>query len=150
MINLNTALRAAIGTEYGLMTMLQYGCIKVFSGLPPLTADGAEQGLLLGTITQDGVPFQWGTTQGALNLAPGPVSGACMNSGTWKLKVTQNGTAGWWRFVGNNYDGGEADEWVPRIDGRMGEGLVLPSNVLTIGSVLDVESFTFFIQPTTN
>ncbi len=150
MANLNTALRAAMATHYGLMAMMQYGCIKVFSGQPPLTADMAEQGELLGTITQDGVPFQWGSTQGALNLEPGPTNGACMKAGTWKLTVSKTGTAGWWRYVGNDYDGGTADEWVARIDGRIGTGLVLPSRFLEQGDVLVVESFFFAIPPMSN
>lgn len=150
MINLSTALRAAMATEYGLMAMMQYGCIKVFDGDPPLTADMAEQGQLLATITQDGVPFQWGTMQGALNMEPGPTNGACQKLGAWKVTVTTSGQAGWWRFVWNGYDGGEANEWVPRVDGRIGEGLILPDSTLISGDVLDVESFFFIIQPTSN
>ena len=146
MMNLNAALRTALATQYGLMAMMQYGCIKVFTGQQPASADLAEQGTLLGTITQDGVPFQWGTGQGALHLEPGPTHGACQQVGNWKLTVTQSGTAGWWRFVGNGYDDGTDDVWQPRIDGAILEGLILPDPNLTQGSVLDVESF-FFILP---
>lgn len=150
MITLSTALRAAMATEYGLMAMMRYGCIKVFNGEPPTTADMAEQGDLLGTITQDGVPFVAGTSQGALLLEAGPTNGACMKLGDWKLTVTKSGTAGWWRFVWNGADDGTAEDWSPRIDGRIGEGLILPDPVLTQGSVLDVASFFFVIPPTSN
>lgn len=150
MINLSTALRSAMATEYGLMAMMRYGCIKVFNGEPPTTADIAEQGDLLGTITQDGVPFVAGTSQGALLLEAGPTNGACMNSGNWKLTVTKSGVAGWWRFVWNGADYGTGEEWAPRVDGRIGEGLILPETFLMEGDVLDVRSFFFVIPPTSN
>ena len=145
MINLNSALRMAIATDYGIMAMMQYGCIKIFSGSQPASADDAEQGELLAVITQDGIPFQWGTGQGALELEPGPTIGACQKQGDWKLSVIQSGTAGWWRFVGNGYDDGGAEVWQPRIDGLVGEGLILPEVNLTASAVLSVESFIFII-----
>ena len=139
-----------MATEYGLAAMMRYGCIRVFSGAAPLTADDAEHGELLATITEDGTPFVAGTGQGALNLVAGDVAGSCKKDGVWKLKVTKSGTAGWWRFVWNGIDHGTAGEWVPRIDGAIGQVLVLPDNHLTMGDVWDVSSFFFIIPPTSN
>lgn len=150
MLNLSTALRAAIATEYGLAAMMRYGHIRIFSGAPPLTADMAEQGELLATITEDGLPFVSGTGQGALNLVPGPISGACQMDGNWKLTVLKSGTAGWWRFVWNGADYGTADEWTPRIDAPIGQTLVLPDNALIKDDVWPVSSFFLLIPPTSN
>lgn len=132
-----------MATDYGLMTMMQYGCIRIFSGNQPGSADMPEQGELLGEITQNGAPFQWGTTQGALSLGYGQLLGSCQMVGDWKLTAKKSGVAGWWRFVGNAYDGGTDQEFTPRIDGRINEGLMLPSTSLTSGDVLTVQSFVF-------
>jgi len=150
MINLSSALRAAMATDYGLGAMMQLGCIKIFTGLPPLDADSSEQGTLLGTITQDGLPFIPGQTQGGLKLKAGPMVGACQNDGNWSLNVTQTGTAGWWRFVWNSPDSGASNEFTPRIDGRIGEGLWLPNKNLVTGGSLLISSFSFLIPPTSN
>lgn len=150
MIHLSTALRAAMATEYGLARMMRLGCIKIFSGPQPEGgADAAEQGDWLATITQDGADWFPGYTAGGLNLRAGPVAGACQNDGAWVLKARASGTAGWWRFVWNSLDTGQAmaEDYTPRIDGLVGEGLVLPSNVLSTGQVTPIESFFFFIPP---
>ena len=150
MINLSSALRAAMATDYGLGAMMQLGCIKIFSGPPPVDADQAERGVLLGVITQDGLPFAAGQTQGGLQLKAGPMVGGCQNNGNWELTVQQSGLAGWWRFVWNSPDNGTANEFVPRIDGRIGEGLWLPNKNLETGGHLLITSFSFFIPPTSN
>jgi len=150
MINLSSALRAAMATDYGLGAMMQRGCIKIFSGQPPLNADGAEQGVLLGQITQNGLPFTVGNPQGGLQLKAGAIPGPCENDGNWQLNVTQSGLAGWWRFVWNSPDNGSENEFTPRIDGRIGEGLWLPNKNLENGGSLLVTSFSFFIPPTSN
>lgn len=127
------------------MTMMNRGCIRIFSGSQPASADLAEQGDLLATITQDGLPFQWGTGQGALKFKPGPVNGACQKDGNWQLVVHNSGQAGWWRFVSNSFDDGADETWSPRIDGQVGEGLILPEATLVSGEVEDVASFFFLI-----
>lgn len=150
MINLSSALRAAMATDYGLGAMMQRGCIKIFTGPPPLNSDKAEQGTLLGQITQDGLPFTAGNATGGLQLKAGPTYGACQNDGNWVLTVAASGLAGWWRFVWNSQDNGSANEFTPRIDGRMGEGLWLPNKNLVSGDTLLITSFSFFIPPTSN
>lgn len=150
MINLSSGLRASMATEYGLARAMRLGCIKIFTGKPPLTADMAEQGTLLGTVTQGGLPFTPGATQGGLQLTPGPYDGACQNDGDWVLNVTASGKAGWWRFVWNDPDGGTGVEFTPRIDGKMGEGLWLPNKDLVQGGSLVITSFVFLIPPTSN
>ena len=150
MITLSSALRAAMATDYGLGAMMQRGCIKIFTGPPPLNADNAEQGTLLGTITQGGLPFTPGNESGGLKLKAGPVNGACQNDGEWQLNVSQSGLAGWWRFVWNSPDNGSGNEFTPRIDGRIGEGLWLPDKNLETSDTLAITSFSFIIPPTTN
>lgn len=147
MQNLSSALRAAMVTEYGLARMMRLGCIRIFSGAQPDTADDAEQGTLLATITQDGLPFSYGFTAGGLQLKAGPVVGACQNDGQWVMTVTTTGTAGWWRFIWNGGDSGSAADYAPRIDGPIGEGLMLASTALTAADVVPVDSFFLFMPP---
>ncbi|MDO5691115.1 MAG: hypothetical protein Q4G70_01365 [Pseudomonadota bacterium] len=148
MIRLSSALRAALATDYGVARMLQLGHIRVFSGEQPASADDADQGEHLASITQDGNDVYPGLTAGGLVLVPGPVAGACQNSGNWVLKVHRSGVAGWWRFYWNSYDGGRATDYTPRVDGTIGEGLVLPQPMLTANQSEPIDSFFFFIPPT--
>ena len=147
MILLSSALRAALATEYGLARMMRYGYIRIFSGTQPTDADHNEQGTYLGKITEGGNDFYPGYTSGALDLQAGPVAGACQMRGNWVLTVENTGTAGWWRFIWNGADNVTGSEYVPRVDGLMGEGLILPSNDLTAGDALNIDSFFFFIPP---
>lgn len=148
MILLSSALRAGLATEYGLARMMRYGCIRVFSGPQPDSPDDAEKGIYLGSITQGGAPFAPGFTSGGLQIKSGPVAGACQNDGTWALNVENSGTAGWWRFIWNDGDAGTGAEYTPRVDGLVGEGLILPSTALTAASVIPLDSFFFFLTPT--
>lgn len=149
MISMSSALRASLATEYGLAAMMRLGCIKVFSGPQPNSADAAEQGSLLGTITQDGNEFHPGFSAGGLQLTYGPVVGACQSDGSWVLKITADGTPGWWRFVWNRPDDGSEELYVPRLDGQIGEGLVLPAGAVVNGQTIPIDSFYFLIPPVT-
>ena len=146
-VRLNSALRNAMMNTYGFVPMMNFGVIKVFSGPPPQTADGAEQGVLLATITQDGLAFEPGQQEGGLSLRPGPVVGAVSNLGTWVLRGRASGAAGWWRWCWNGIDHGEVNENVPRVDAAIGVGLVLPNPTISPATDEALSSFSVHLPP---
>jgi hypothetical protein len=127
--------------NYGLKAMMNYGFINVYSGDQPLSPDMPATGTLLGQITTDGDPFVIAsTTGGALRLAQGD-TGVLEKSGAWLLNGSATGTAGWWRWMWNAYDSGNQSFYYPRVDGLVGESLVLASAAITPSTLVAIESF---------
>lgn len=117
---MSSGLRSRLLGVESFSGILGGGCIKVFTGTQPASADQPEQGTLLGLITVDGHPWSdadtsYGTRWDRLNTFMGiPVSDA------WRLAAVASGTAGWFRIVGGSPDGGAASQTAPRIDGSIG------------------------------
>lgn len=100
MIRLSSALRSDIMTSYGLGPLMQGGHIRLYEGTQPATADADDSSsILLGTITQQGLPVPTvGNSEGGLLLQGGDV-GTLVNRGLWQFKGLEIGVIGWWRFV---------------------------------------------------
>ena len=147
MINLNGPLRSAMVGNYGLAVMMQYGHIKIMSGAQPASADAALTGDILGVITQDGKPFSPGVVEGGLVLGLGAFPGTVGKLGSWVFTAQGSGMAGWWRYCWNSKDTGVTGENVPRIDGAIGEGLLLPNPNILEATTQAVADFTIFLPP---
>lgn len=127
------------------------GIIRVFSGVQPPSANYAETGTLLGTITRLGYPPSMGDYAGLRFEQQGPyiINGA----DPWTLRVRASGAAGWWRLVASNDDDGLQRYDLPRIDGAITEAppgtgqLILPETTLTEGSIITPISFLYTIPP---
>jgi len=109
--------------NYGLGLMMQYGHIRIFSGMQPATADFAQAGTLLARVTQDGIAPVPGVEAGGLQFTMGYEPGEIMHDGDWVMTGIASGTPGWWRFVWNGEDDGGDSLFLPRIDGAVGESL---------------------------
>jgi hypothetical protein len=133
--------------DYGLKNILQDGCIRVYGGARPTTADAAESGTLLGLITQDAATFTPNVrADGALQLMQSGY-GVLASSGNWRLTVTTSGLATWFRYNGNYADDQTVDTNKTRIrmDGDVGPSadLLLDQPNLTAGTVLPI---SFYLQ----
>lgn len=140
-IRLSSGLKAALYGNFGISAMLQYGSIEVYSGTQPATADDAPTGTYLGRITQNGLVFTPGSTGDGALLVGLDAFGQLAKSGTWTFNGEATGTAGWWRWRWNAIDDGEVSLYHSRIDGLVGDSLVLANTAITPSSQFDINSF---------
>lgn len=139
-IRISSGLRAALLSDYGLSAMMAYGAIDVYSGTQPESASQAPTGVLLGTVTQDGLPFQPNTTIGGLQIGLSEGGGLGL-VGVWRLKGVAAGTAGWWRWRWNSPDDNQDSFYYPRVDGSYGESLLLASSAITPATDVVISEF---------
>jgi hypothetical protein len=140
-IRLSAGLQSSLLTEFGLASMMNYGVIEVYSGEQPLTASYAPTGTLLGTITEDGLGFVVGSTTGGLRVAYSGVLGGLVKQGTWRLRGVTNGAPGWWRWKWNAADDDSESLFLPRMDGAVGESLVIGTNQLSPTTNIEIADF---------
>ena len=120
-IRLSTGLRNAMLGAVGFKGALLNGVIYVYTGAQPLLADNAVSGTLLGKITVDAGAFSFGTSTNGLNFdapALGVITKAAAED--WKFNGIADGTAGWFRFMGNVSDALGSSTTLARMDGSVG------------------------------
>lgn len=141
MIQLSKALQLYLLENYGFKWLMEYGAIHVFSGDPPEAPNKATTGTLLGTISQDGLNFSVpGTTGHGLEMEVWS-DATLRKKEEWKLKCTATGVAGWWRMRWRYDDPMTDSDWYPRLDGRIGEGLVLSNTNIVSGTSVPIQDF---------
>lgn len=146
-VRLSSGLRTAIVTNYGLGAVMQYGHIRIYTGAQPDSADLPPTGSLLALVCADGITPVPSTTTGGLELAGGVAPGSLVLGGNWIIKGRASGVPGWWRFVGCELDTDLPTSYFPRIDGVLGESLVLGFNDITPATSVAVASFTLILPP---
>ena len=104
----------------------------------------AEKGDLIAIVSTEGAILNPVTLEGGLTMAPAEMLGMLVPNGNWRLRGVGDGIAGWWRFVGYPPDDGGDNPLKARIDGSVGESLLLPDNQIFAGQLQDIESFTIF------
>jgi|TARA_B110000908_G_scaffold15787_1_gene17931 hypothetical protein len=139
-VKLSLGLENSLLGEFGLSSMMNYGVIEIYSGDQPEQADFSPTGTLLARITQNGVPFEVGTNRGGCQLQLMGTGGLGFVPG-WRLKGITNGIAGYWRWKWNAPDDDSDTLFFPRIDGLVGESLVLRSNNITPESDILISDF---------
>lgn len=144
-VRLSDGLRAAILSDYGLTAMMNYGTIRVFSGQQPLNASLQPTGTLLANITKQGQTFQPGTYNGALEVGLVPTGGLGL-VGEWRMKGVTTGVAGWWRWTWNAPDTDEDSQYYPRMDGLVGESLILATADITVATNVVITEFNVNIM----
>lgn len=143
MIRLSTALRNSLAASYGIMPHMQGGVIYVFGGDPPPSPDSAAYpDQALGVVTTEGLTFvpPDDLNNAGLQLefvAPGTL----INVGRWVLTATAAGEARWFRWYRKTFDTYEDSAYYPRIDGSIGDVLVLVTPLLTVGKKTTIDSF---------
>jgi len=140
-IRLSQGLKAGIYGLHGITALLGYGFIEVYSGEQPATANDAATGTLLGYISESGNGYQPGSTAAGLRLQLNS-AGQLEAAGTWMLTGVATGTAGWWRWRWNRSDdAGQQSLYFPRIDGAVGESLILASTAISPATNEQITTF---------
>jgi len=145
-LRLSTGLRTALAGTSNLKTILQGGCLDIYTGGQPASADYAETGSKLVRITLDS--STWGTI-GTMGLTFGTAAAGVLpkSAGVWSGLITLAGVAGYFRLYGT---GGTSGTSVSenRIDGNVGvsgSDLVLSNTSLTANATLTIDSFSLTI-----
>jgi hypothetical protein len=138
-VNVSTGLAQALLSDFGILSYLDFGIIEIRTGPPPDSADDAPTGTLLGRVTRDGLPFVEGTGTAGLRADVTSVRGQLRDNGDWLLTVVANGLAGWWRWRWYPVDDQSTSTYLPRIDGAVGDSLILANpNLTTANSPITV------------
>jgi hypothetical protein len=141
--NMSTGFRARILGAESFDDILGGGCVKVFTGAQPASADAPEQGTLLGLVTLNGLPWTTADTTNGLHwLRTGTFMGI-PSSAAWRLLGNAAGNAGWFRIVGPSADAGGTSATAPRIDGSI--GVTATPGDMTWGSVAVLASNSYAI-----
>jgi len=116
-------------------TLFRDGCIEVYSGPQPASADEAPTGTLLARITRDGGPWVAGVPDNGLHFV---VAGRYIlkePTHVWYLNGLAEGIAGWFRLLPNPPDPQTHSLTAVRIDGAvimppsMGELIISESTI---------------------
>lgn len=145
-IKLSSGLRTSMVLEYGLERMMRFGHIRIYTGPQPLSADEPPSGTYIARVSADGVLPLAGQLEGGLQMQQGLIAGSLEMFGDWRFVGLANGLAGWWRFVWNSVDDHSYSLVYPRIDGLVGESLLLDETVITPSQNMTVNEF-FLLLP---
>jgi hypothetical protein len=149
-LNFSTGAAAALVGSQSFESIFRNGCILVYTGAQPASADAAATGTLLARITPDGDAFEPGVPNGVQFYQSGKY---VVRNPTqqWVITPIATGTAGYFRMVGNAPDVNGASFTAVRLDGGVSTlaaptvGLILPSLSLTSGVTRAVEQFLFHL-----
>jgi hypothetical protein len=116
----STSFRTRILGRESFDDIIGGGCIRIFAGTQPANADDPEQGTLLGVAALSGQTWVPGTTTAGIRWSQvgswvQPTPGSLI-----AIAAIANGTAGWFRIIGNGADAGMSSLDLPRIDGSIG------------------------------
>jgi hypothetical protein len=122
----------------GLKELFEGGFIGIYTGGQPATADAAETGSLLVTIS---------TTSGTGGVTLGTAGTGVLpkSADVWSGLVGTAGVAGWFRLYDSAHLTGTSGTAV-RMDGNCGvsgSDLAMTNTTLSVGSTLTVDTATF-------
>lgn len=149
----STALRALMLDKF--IAAFRYGCIEVYSGAQPASADAAVTGTLLGRVTLGGGSWSEGSSTNGLQFERDGIYVGKPTAAHWVLTGIAGGTAGWFRLRANTPDAGAASESLYRVDGAIGlDGatgdyqLWLPSTLtISASTSVVITSFRYALPP---
>jgi hypothetical protein len=132
---------------------LEHGILYVFSGSQPATADAAATGTLLMKVTVSSGAFSFGSATNGLDWTS-PAAGVLAKSSSevWSGVGLADGTAGWFRFMGNATDDLGASTTLPRLDGRIsssGAEMNIANLTITTGASTTVDQFSIALPSLT-
>lgn len=150
-LQVSTGFKQLILGPSSFESIFNFGCIRIFDGAQPTTADGAEGPLLIGVVSLNGLPWDLTHLENGLSFSrSGPyVSKQAWQP--WQLNVSVGGfTARWFRLIGPGGDDGSASFAFPRIDGAIaatGGEMVLANLTPTAGTLVSIDAFLYTILP---
>lgn len=145
-IRLSTGLRNALLDTGSFKSTFADGVIYIYSGAQPAGADSAVSGTLLGIVTVNAGAFAFGSPTNGLEFDTAS-SGTLVKAAaeTWQFAGITNGTAGWFRLMGNATDSLGASTTLPRLDGSIGTfgaDLNLSSVSIVTSAVNTIDQFS--------
>ena len=147
-IKLSTGLRTALAGDIGFGATFADGVIHIYSGPQPVSADSPVTGTLLGIVTTDGLPFAFGAATNGLVFDTAANGAIPKSADLWQFTGIANGTAGWFRLMGNVSDALGSSTDSPRLDGSIGTSnadLNLSNIAVVVGVPATIDVFTFTI-----
>lgn len=139
-LRLSTGLRSGMAGTLGLATILQGGCLDIYSGGQPASADYAETGSKLVRITVGSGDL---ATAG-LAFTAATLGVLAKNVSSWSGVVSAAGVAGYFRFYCTaGTSGSSATD--RRVDGNIGVSgadMVLANTSLVAGATLTIDTFS--------
>ena len=151
---MSTGFRDKTNATGSVKAVMANGCIDIYSGTQPATADDAESGVFLVRLTLDAGEFTPGVATNGINMGDSTGGVLAKATGeTWKGigKAEAGGgvQAGWFRWRENADTGGVSTSFA-RVDGAVGSTtafeLRLSNTVIAAGVPVEVTVFTF-IKP---
>ena len=144
-VKFSTGLRNGMLDSTGFIEAFNDGVIYIYSGPQPTSPDNAVQGTLLGKVTVDAGAFSFGSPTNGLGWDT-PVAGIVSKAAAenWQFNGITDGTAGWFRLMGNPTDDLGASSTLPRVDGSIatyGSDLNLSNVSITTGAPNTIDVF---------
>jgi hypothetical protein len=123
MILLSTGLRQAMLDNIGFRSAFANGCLFLYTGAQPASADSAKSGTLAVKITLAGGIFNFDDPTNGLNF-DSPINGVINKAAAeiWSGLGLVNDTIGWYRMCGNQNDDFGPSTYLCRMDGSVGVG----------------------------
>ena len=149
----STGFRSKILGTFTFEALFNGGCIEIYSGAPPASADAAPTGTLLARITRESKPWTPGSPTNGLTFHRLGVGVTMPDTQPWGLLGLAAGTAGWCRLRGMSDPGGVSTTH-PRIDGVVGLRdtpgdfqLRLGTNAMVPDLTIPITSWWFLLPP---
>lgn len=153
-VNSSTGFANAILGANSFETLFRYGCVQVYSGAQPASANLAPTGTLLGRITKDGGTWSAGSSTNGLVFVRDGRTVRKNPADSWVLTGLASGIAGWFRWLPNQADPGTNSTTAIRIDGAIGLRdavgdfqLFLPNLSMSLSSTHLIADWWYSIPP---
>lgn len=149
----STGYAAAILGPQSFDQIFRYGCIEVYSGSQPDSADAPPTGVMLARITRGGA-WAPGASDNGIEFVRSGRYAMKPSDHQWFLQGVAPGTAGWFRLRANAPEDAARSVTAPRIDGAIGlDGVAADTQLflpdLTIGPSTNVviSNFWYAVPP---
>lgn len=139
----------AAGRGGAINDIFREGIIEIRSGSQPASANDAESGTLLVTITDNGSAHDSATGENGLEMDDAADLGVVEKKAaqTWKGTAVNSGTAGWFRFFDRSHTTGQSTS-ARRFDGAVatsGAELNMASTAITASQTVTIDGFAVTI-----
>ena len=139
-LRFSTGARNGLAGTQGIVELFNNGFITIYTGSQPASADNAEAGGALCTIS---------SSSGTAGLQLGTAgAGAISKAATvWSGTNGTGGVAGWFRLYDGNKTTGSSGTAI-RMDGNVGvsgSDMVLANTTLVLGATLTIDQFTLTV-----
>lgn len=148
MARLSTGLLDAMASLYGLGYLMNGGAIYVFEGEAPPSADDAAPSEPIAAITVEGRTFVPETDPDEAGIALAVFSpGRVASTKPLRIVGRRDGIASWWRWCWSGPDDLGASAINPRVDGDVGDEMILKSVSISPATDEEVGQFVFSLNP---